>query len=71
MAQKQVAIARELHNILEPDCHQSLMVEKALLYLNYEETTSRLPFRPKVGNIYIYFLIRPDQMTGEPMTTNG
>ena len=41
--------------------YQSLSVEQALLHLNNERTTTRLPFRPKPGNLYLFFNpTRPD-----------
>ena len=60
MAQKQLTVERGLYNELEQDFHQSLSVEQALLHLNNEGTTTRLPFRPKPGNLYLFFNPRPD-----------
>ena len=61
MAQKQLMVERGLYNALEQDFHQSLSVEQALLHLNNEQTTTRLPFRPKPGNLYLFFNpTRPD-----------
>ena len=54
MAQKQLTVERRLYNELEQDFHQSLSVEQALLHLNNERTTTRLPFRPKPGNLYLF-----------------
>ena len=61
MAQKQLTVERGLYNELEQDFHQSLSVEQALLHLNNERTMTRLPFRPKHGNLYLFFNpTRPD-----------
>ena len=55
MARKQLTVERGLYNELEQDFHQSLSVKQALLHLNKEGTTTRLPFRPKPGNLYLFF----------------
>lgn len=61
MAQKQLTIERESYNELEQAFHQSLSVEQALLLLNNEKTTMKLPFRPKPGRLYLFFNpTRPD-----------